>query len=613
MADAEIGVTFHMMAVFVIVIGALVMYALERAPMEVTSIGVVCALLLLFSVFPLVEPSGANPLSPTRILQGFANPALITVLALLVMGQGMVSTGVLDRGARMILALGGNRAWLSVGLVLIVALGVSGFLNNIPVVVIFIPVMQVLAARFGRSVSKVMIPLSFAAVLGGMTTLVGSSTNLLVNSALIEVGERPFDFFDFTVPGLIMASVGFIYVYLAAPSLLPDRASLVERLLGSGGKQFIAQLTLAEGSGLVGKSARGGLFQDLPDMTVRIVQRGEEAILPPFEDVTLRPDDILVVAATRKALTDALTDDPGLLFPRLDDDEDHAPWGEGERMLAEAMITPASRFIGRTLLQIGFRYQTRCIVLGVQRRSRMIRTRLTDIRLKAGDVLLFQGQTPDIEALKRNSDIVLIEWSAEELPVVTHARRALIIFIGAVSLAAAGVIPIVVATLCGAIAMIATGVVNVRQATRAVDPKIATTIGAALAMGVCLQGTGGAAFLAHGLLLLVGDASPVTVLSFFFLLVAGLSNIISTKTTAVLFTPIAVDMAVELGTHPEPFAVAVVFAANCSFGSPIGYQTNLLVMGPGHYRFLDFTRVGIPLIFILWATFTLVVPWYYGL
>jgi len=282
-------------------------------------------------------------------------------------------------------------------------------------------------------------------------------------------------------------------------------------------------------------------------------------------------------------------------------------------MLAEAMITPASRFIGRTLLQIGFRYQTRCIVLGVQRRSRMIRTRLTDIRLKAGDVLLFQGQTPDIEALKRNSDIVLIEWSAEELPVVTHARRALIIFIGAVSLAAAGVIPIVVATLCGAIAMIATGVVNVRQATRAVDPKIATTIGAALAMGVCLQGTGGAAFLAHGLLLLVGDASPVTVLSFFFLLVAGLSNIISTKTTAVLFTPIAVDMAVELGTHPEPFAVAVVFAANCSFGSPIGYQTNLLVMGPGHYRFLDFTRVGIPLIFILWATFTLVVPWYYGL
>ena len=627
MTDASLGVSFHMMAVFAIVLGALVMYALERAPMEVTSIGVVCALLVLFSLYPLVDSAGVNHLSPTRILQGFANPALITVLALLVMGQGMVCTGVLDRGARMILALGGKRAWLSVGLVLIVALAVSGFLNNIPVVVIFIPVMQVLAARFGRSVSKVMIPLSFAAVLGGMTTLVGSSTNLLVNSALIEVGERPFGFFDFTVPGLIMASVGFIYVYLAAPALLPDRASLVERLLGSGGKQFIAQLTLAKDSGLNGKVAHGGIFKDLPDMTVRMIQRGDDTVLPPFEDVTLQPGDVLVVAATRKALTDALAYDPGLLYPRLNEDDQDAddwnivddnaksqePWGEGEQMLAEAMVTPASNFIGRTLGQIGFRYQTRCIVLGVQRRSRMIRTRLTDIRLKAGDVLLFQGHAQDIDALKRNSEVVLIEWSAEELPVVIHARRALLIFTGAISLAAAGLIPIVVATMCGAIAMIATGVVNVRQATRAVDLKIATTIGAALAMGVSLQGTGGAAFLARTMLDVVGDASPAMVLSFFFLLVAGLSNIISTKTCAVLFTPIAVDIAVELGTHPEPFAVAVVFAANCSFGSPIGYQTNLLVMGPGHYRFLDFTKVGLPLIFILWATFTLMAPWYYGL
>ena len=619
MTEAEIGVSFHMLAVFAIILGALVMFALERAPMEVISIGVVCALLILFSLVPLVDSDGVNHLTPTRILQGFANPALITVLALLVMGQGMVRTGVLDRGARVILALGGKRAWLSVGLVLIVALGVSGFLNNIPVVVIFIPVMQVLAARFNQSVSKVMIPLSFAAVLGGMTTLVGSSTNLLVNSALIEVGARPFDFFDFSIPGLIMASVGFVYVFLAAPKLLPDRASFVERLLGSSGKQFIAQLTLSENSRLVGKGARGGIFPDLPDMTVRMIQRGEAAVLPPFEDLTLQPGDILVVAATRKALTGALAEDSGLFYPRLDEndeddrDEDHAPWGEGERMLAEAMITPASNYIGLTLRQIGFRYQTRCIVLGVQRRSRMIRTRLTDIRLKAGDVLLIQGQSQDIEALKRNSEVVLIEWSAEELPVVTHARRALIIFGGAISLAAAGIIPIVVATMCGAIAMIASGVVNIRQATRAVDPKVATTIGAALAMGVSLQGTGGAAFLAHVLLTLVGDANPVTVLSFFFLLVAVLSNIISTKTCAVLFTPIAVDIAVELGTNPEPFAVAVVFAANCSFGSPIGYQTNLLVMGPGHYRFLDFTRVGIPLIFILWATFTLIAPWYYGL
>lgn len=617
MAEAVVGGNVHMWAVFIIVLGALALFATEKLPMEVTSIGIVCALLLFFALFPLPDESGGNRLHAARILEGFANPALITVLALLVMGQGMVRTGVLDRAARLILSWGGGRSWLSVGLVLIVALAVSGFLNNIPVVVIFIPVMQALAARFGRSVSKVMIPLSFAAVLGGMTTIVGSSTNLLVNSALIEVGEHPFNFFDFSIPGLVMAAAGFLYVYAIAPGLLPDRASFVHRLLDRGGKQFIAQLTLTADSRLVGKGAVGGIFADLPDMTVRLVQRGDSAVLPPFEDLVLAPDDVLVVAATRAALTDALASDPGLLYPRFDDGAEpptgeDAPWRASEKILAEAMVTPASGFIGRTLPQIGFRYQTRCIVIGVQRRSRMIRVPITEFRLQAGDVLLVKGHPDDIDALKSNKDVVLIEWSAEELPVVTHARRALSIFTLSIGLAAAGVLPIVVATLAGAFAMVASGVLNVRQAARALDPKIVATIGAALAMGVCLQETGGAPYIAHGLLGLIGDADPMVVLSVFFLLVAALANVVSTKTCAVLFTPIAVDIAHALGVSPAPFAVAVVFAANCSFASPIGYQTNLLVMGPGHYRFLDFARVGAPLILVLWAAFTGFVPWYYG-
>jgi di/tricarboxylate transporter len=618
--------TFQMWLTYALILGALALYALERAPMEVISIGVVCSLLILFHLFPVTDVAGGNRLDAARLLQGFANPALVTVLALLVMGQGMVRAGVLDVVAKWVLKLGGGRQWLSIGLALIVATAVSAFLNNIPVVIIFIPIMQGLANRFGDSPSKLMIPLSYAAVLGGMTTLVGSSTNLLVNSAMIELKVAPFSFFDFSIPGVVMAFCGFFYVFLVAPRLLPDRASLTDTLLDGSGKQFIAQLTVAPQSPLVGKGAPGGLFASLPDMTIRMVQRGEEAILPPFEGFAARPGDVLVVAATRKALTEALARDANLLHPDLQPQgrpaksdskartrtDGKSPWDESSQVVVEVMVAPASRLQGQTLRQVGFHHQTHCVVLGIQRRSRMIRTRMTDIRLEAGDVLLIQGAAADVNGLKVNRDVVLMEWSAEELPALIHARPAAIIFVATIGLAAAGLMPLVVATLSGAVAMVAMGVLTVGQATRAVDARIVATIGAALALGVALQETGGAQFIAVGLVDLFEGAGPAVVLSLFFLLVAGLSNIISTKTAAVLFTPIAIDIAQAMGVEPQAFAVAVVFAANCSFASPLGYQTNLLVLGPGHYRFLDFARAGVPLIILLWIVFTLFVPWWYG-
>jgi di/tricarboxylate transporter len=251
--------------------------------------------------------------------------------------------------------------------------------------------------------------------------------------------------------------------------------------------------------------------------------------------------------------------------------------------------------------------------LGIQRRSQMIRARVTEIRLEPGDVLLLQGRQDDIDALRGNSDILLVEWTAIDIPAVHHARSTLLIFALVIATAASGLVPIAVASLCGAGMMLTTGVLNIRQASRAIDRTIVMMIAAALALGVSLQATGGAQFLADAMLAAVGDAAPAVVLSAFFLLVAVLANLISTKATAVLFTPIAVSIAHGLGVSPEPFVVAVVFAANCSFASPIGYQTNLLVMAPGNYRFSDFVRVGTPLLIIVWLTFSLVAPWYYGL
>jgi di/tricarboxylate transporter len=620
--EAGAAAGFQMWATFAIIVAAFAVYVSEKLPMELTSLGVVCALLVFFHFFPVPGPRGDNQLDAARILAGFANPALITVLALLVMGQGMIRTGVLERGAHWILDWSGGHlnATAAILLSLATVATISAFVNNTPVVIIFIPIMQALARQFGQSVSKIMMPLSFVTILGGMTTLIGSSTNLLVNGALIEMEVPPFEFFDFTVPGLVLAAAGLFYAMVVAPRLLPDRAGMSAALVDEDGRQFIAQITVAPDSELVGRSAPGGHFDALPDKTLRMVQRGERAILPPFEDYIAAAGDVLVVAATRQAIARFAAEDPKPLHANLGREDalagDEAPggrWQEGSQALAEVMVTPASRMIGQTLPQIGFRYQTHCIVLGIQRRSRMIRQQMTDIRLEAGDVLLVQGRPRDIQALKASRDVVLLEWSAEELPALDHAKRASAIFLAAVVLAAVGAVPIAIAAMVGAVAMVATGVLNLRQAARALDRKILTAVAAALAMSVALLETGGAAFIAHGLARALAGLPPAVVLSLFFLVAALMTNFISNNAIAVLFTPIAVDLASELAVEPHVFAVAVVLAANCSFASPLGYQTNLLVMGPGHYRFADFARAGVPLVLLLWLAFSMFAPWYYGL
>ena len=605
--------TFQMTAVFALIVASLVLYATEKVPLEVTSLGVLCALLVIFYIVPVPGEDGTNQLGAVTLFSGFANPALIAVLALLVIGDALERTGALDQGAAMVLAAGRGSATGTMVMALGTVLVVSAVLNNIPVVVIFIPIMQAISLRIEKRPSRLMMPLSFAAMLGGMTTLIGSSTNLLVSSGLVQLGETPFGFFDFTVPGIVLAVSGLIYLLTVAPYLLPDREDMASSLTRDS-RRFIAQITITPDSHFNDSGFDGGRLSEFSEIMVLMVQRGERAFLPPFETITLESDDILIVAATRDVLAEVAKADPAALHPRFSNESGAAGrWTAGGQMIAETMVKPGSSMIGRTLEEIRFRYAHHCIVIGIQRRSHLLRRRLTEIRLEAGDELLLQGRREDIQALRGNHDVLLMEWSAANIPTAHHAKRAGAIFFGVVALAATGIMPIAITALTGAVAMVATGVISVRDAMRALDRQLVFLIATALALGSALQASGGADFLAESMLLAFGDSSVVTVLSAFFLLVALLSNVLSTKATAVLFTPIAVGVAHAVNAPVEPFAVAVVFAANCSFASPVGYQTNLLVMGPGRYRFVDFVRAGLPLIFLLWIVFSLFGPWYYGL
>ena len=603
-----------MAATLFFVLLAILLYAWERMAMEIISVGIIGLLLVFYTIFPYLDADGNNLLRPSKILAGFSNPALITVLSLLVIGQAIVNTRSLERATQFVVGLSPKNPFFSMVFALIFVLIISAFLNNTPVVVIFIPIMQVLADRFSRSASAFMMPLSFVAILGGMTTLLGSSTNLLISNSLADLGLRQFSFFEFTVPGLVLAATGFLYIVFIAPKILPNRRTLANTLIDGDGKQFLAQVTVNEDSKLIGEEAVAGIFPSLKEMTVRMILRGEHAELTPFDGFKLRSGDVLVVAATKKALTNVLATGVGVLSTEyIEKSKNQVGDGKLSQILSEIMITPGSRLVGQNLEQIGFRYRFNSIVLGLQRRTRMIRTKMTEIALEAGDILLVQGSAENIESLRNHRDLIPMAWSYTDIPSPKLAMRANIIFFSVIALAATHLLPIVVAAVLGAAAVIFTGVINIRQAGRAIDRRLFLLIVSALALGTAMYETGAAAFLADIIIQLFGTSSPAVVLSAFFFLVAFLTNIISNNACAVLFTPIAVNLAETLGVDPMIFAIGLVFAANCSFVTPLGYQTNLLVIGPGHYKFNDFVKVGLPLSLLLWLVFSLFVPWYYGL
>jgi len=607
-------IDFPMALTFLVLVSTVVLYATERYAIEVIALGSVVAFMAIFTIFP-VEMDG-TPVVPADFLVGFSNSALITVICLLIIGQGLFQTDALEYPAKMIVRWSRGRSHLATVPVLLAVAVLSAFLNNTPVVVMFLPILSAVAATMGQSSSRVLMPLSFIAILGGMTTLIGSSTNLLVANFAAQTSDIRLSFFSFTAIGLLMAGTGSIYVLFLMPRLLKPRKTMADEIQGASGKQFIAQINITYGHPLVGVESVSGMFPALKDMTVRLVQRGEKPLLPPFENVVLSPGDTVIVAATRTALANALSRRQPLLDTETTGQTDN---GEatgtppGSMTLSEVVIAPASRLMGRTLLQSGFHAETGCVVMGIQRRSRMPRMAMNDMRLEAGDVLLVAASAEQIARLRGNRDVLLLDWSTAEVPRRVYAPRALAIFGAVVGLAAFGIVPIVAAATAGTFAMVASGCLNIRQAMRAIDSRIFMLVGASLAGAVALQATGGANFIATGLVELLDGSSPSVMLSALFLIVMILTNFLSNNAAAVLFTPIAVDIANQTGQSPEAFIVCLIFAANCSFATPIGYQTNLIVMGPGHYRFSDFLRAGTPLAILLWLTFSLVAPWYYGL
>lgn len=615
---SEVTGTLHIWTIYVLVLAAIFGFASERIQVEITSLVVLVALLLLYGFFPVTGTTGENLLDAHRLLVGFANPALIAVMALLILGNGLWRSGALDWALSFVLNRYGSHRRLTIVICFATVIVASPFVNNTPVVVIFIPILETVARRLSVPSSMVMMPLSFTAILAGMTTLIGSSTNLLISGTLSQLGLEPLGFFDFIFPGVVLASVGLMYIALVMPRLLQQRHSPIKRFVSGKRRRFIAQLTVGYESQLIGEAARFNLL-GIQGARLMLVQRGEASHTAPFDSFMIREGDVLVVMATHEALAEAQTKFPRLLFStsgRKDlpaNEGERESWLSRDQMIAEVMVAPGSNIAGHSLDEVGFRSRYSCLVLGVERNSRVTRRHLESSILREGDVLVVQSNSDALDRMRESRGVVVLDGTAQPLPAARTAGMASVIFAGTIFVASSGILSISTAALVGVTLMLTFGILTLNQAANALDRRIYLMVGSSLALGAAMMETGAAAYLAHGVLALFGTAGPPVVLSVLFLLVALLTNVLSNNATAILFTPIALSLADGLQADPMPFVLAVLFGANCSFATPLGYQTNLLVMGPGYYRFKDFLRVGGPLVILLWIAFSFLMPWYYGM
>jgi di/tricarboxylate transporter len=584
-----------------ILAAAVVLFVLDRVRADAVALGVL-ALLLLTGI-----------VSPEAGLSGFSHPATVTVAAMFVLSAGLERTGAVDRVGAILGRVGQRSHTLGMVVMMAAVAAVSAFINNTAAVAILLPTVVAMARDTRMSPSKLLIPLSFASLFGGMCTLIGTSTNILVSSLAERAGHAPLGMFELSGMGLILAAAGTVYMLTAGRRLLPDRGRAASELTDEFEMgDYLAELEVAPRSALVGQPLGSSEVGRSPDLDVLALVRAGATMSLPRRDTLMEAGDVLRVHCDLQTLH-ALRRRTGLR-PRI-----HRQWHDDEletegAVLIEAVVAPSSTLIGETVASSGLRDRYSAAVLAIRHHDQLRHTNLDATELAAGDALLLEMPKHRTERLRRSRDFVVV---SVRTPVERRSSRllcALAIVAGVVTLAALGVLPIVVAAVAGSLAMVVGGCLRLDEAYTAIDWQVVFLLGGLLSLGTALETTGTAAVLAHQLVGVVGDLGPRAVVAALYLLTSVLTAVMSNNATALLLTPIAFGIAESLGVDPRPLLVTVAFAASASFMTPVGYQTNLLVYGPGSYRFADYLKVGTPLNLLFWLLATMLIPvlWPFG-